>query len=164
MSERWLPVVGFDGFYEVSDSGLVRAIPRLRCLGGIRKPFANKKGHLRIDLYRPGNHKRQYVHRTVLEAFVGPCPIGMEGCHGDGDPSNNRLDNLRWGTPGSNWADARKHGTARVRDTHHWTKLSSMDVAEILALRRAHGLLQREIAGRFGVCQQTISHILRRAA
>lgn len=161
--ERWLPIVGFEGLYEVSDQGRVRAFPRLRSRGGIRKPYANKKGHMRVDLYREGRHKR-YVHRAVLEAFVGPCPDGMEGCHSDGDPSNNHLGNLRWDTQSGNWADARKHGTARIRDTHHWTKLSSMDVAEIIALRSAHGLYQKDIAARFGVCQQTISHILRRAA
>lgn len=51
------------------------------------------------------------VHRLVLEAFVGPCPEGMEGCHGDGDPTNNSLGNLRWDTATSNQLDKVRHGT-----------------------------------------------------
>jgi HNH endonuclease len=39
-----------------------------------------------------------YVHRLVLLAFVGTCPPGLICCHNDGDPSNNRLLNLRWDT------------------------------------------------------------------
>ncbi|QOV97160.1 HNH endonuclease [Rhodococcus pyridinivorans] len=59
------------------------------------------------------------VHRLVLEAFTGPCPDGMVGCHNDGDTTNNRLDNLRWDTPGANNRDKRTHGTDhQVQKTH----------------------------------------------
>lgn len=51
------------------------------------------------------------VHRLVLEAFVGPCPGGCVGCHGNGDTTDNRLVNLRWDTPGANNRDKREHGT-----------------------------------------------------
>jgi len=50
------------------------------------------------------------VHRLVLEAFAGPCPDGMEACHGDGDPTNNRRLNLRWDTRSSNQLDTVRHG------------------------------------------------------
>lgn len=59
------------------------------------------------------------VHRLILEAFVGPCPDGMEARHKDGNPGNNRLDNLAWGTKEENTEDNRKSGaykkTARAR-------------------------------------------------
>ncbi|MGH8035083.1 MAG: HNH endonuclease signature motif containing protein, partial [Lysobacterales bacterium] len=59
------------------------------------------------------------VHRLVLEAFVGPCPDGMVGCHNDGDTRNNRLSNRRWDTPGSNNRDKQVHGTDhQVKKTH----------------------------------------------
>lgn len=44
-------------------------------------------------------------------AFVGPCPDGMEVCHNDGNPENNRVENLRYGTRSDNMRDKRKHGT-----------------------------------------------------
>lgn len=50
------------------------------------------------------------VHRLVLEAFVGPRPDAYQGCHYDGDPTNNRLDNLRWDTASANNKDRVRHG------------------------------------------------------
>lgn len=47
------------------------------------------------------------VHLYVLETFVGPRPEGMQACHGDGDPANNRLSNLRWDTCSNNNLDKR---------------------------------------------------------
>lgn len=165
MTEEWRPVVGYESRYEVSSLGRVRALPGLRHAGGIKTPDKNAKGHLKVDLYSggKGTRRHRYVHRLVLEAFVGPCPDGMEACHGDGAPENNRLSNLRWDTPSANWDDARRHGTARVRDTHHWSKLTSGQVAEIRR-RYAAGERQRALAVEFGVIQQSISYIVRRAA
>jgi DNA-binding CsgD family transcriptional regulator len=51
------------------------------------------------------------VHRVVLEAFIGPCPPGLQCRHLNGNPADNRLDNLCWGTPAQNTEDKRRHGT-----------------------------------------------------
>lgn len=51
------------------------------------------------------------VATLVLTTFCGPRPPGWYACHGDGDPTNSRLDNLAWGTPQSNALDRRRHGT-----------------------------------------------------
>lgn len=126
MKSRWRPVVGYEGFYEVSDLGEVRSLPRCvysKWVGKrrLQKPIPgvllvpgvdNKKGHLRVKLYSNGKRTRQQVHRVVLSAFVGPCPTGMEARHLDGDPSNNSLKNLCWGTAIENWRDRYDHGTA----------------------------------------------------
>ena len=55
------------------------------------------------------------VHRLVLEAFVGPMPEAMETRHLDGNPANNCLDNLRYGTRAENEADKRLHAKPRKR-------------------------------------------------
>lgn len=53
--------------------------------------------------------------RIVLIATIGPRPTpGHECCHWDGDPTNNRLDNLRWGTPEENQADSKRHARERA--------------------------------------------------
>src|SRR5262249_4354731 len=51
----------------------------------------------------------QYVHRLVLEAFVGPCPPGMEARHVNGIKTDNRLVNLQWGTHRQNMRDKATH-------------------------------------------------------
>ena len=54
--------------------------------------------------------KVRRVHHLVLEAFVGPCPVGLEGCHWDDDKDTNHLNNLRWDTHGANMNDAVRNG------------------------------------------------------
>lgn len=107
--ERWLPVPGLDR-YEVSDRGRVRGRR-----GHLLRPSPNQSGHLRMSLYVGGGRRSFLVHQLVLTAFVGPCPPGLECCHGDGDPTNNRLGNLRWDTRPSNMADRRRHTGDRRR-------------------------------------------------
>ncbi|WP_082946294.1 NUMOD4 motif-containing HNH endonuclease [Mycobacterium sp. E1747] len=113
-TEQWRPVLGFEGLYEVSDRGRVRSL----ITGKVVKPHVgNQRGHLRISLKQhAGPYKGLYVHRLVLEAFVEPFRKGMECRHLDGDPTNNRLENLRWGTQSENNLDRVKHGT------HHHTR------------------------------------------
>lgn len=61
--------------------------------------------------YVDGKFRSFAVHRLVLDAFVGPCPEGMEGCHNNGDPWDNRVENLRWDTHRNNMRDSMRHGT-----------------------------------------------------
>src|SRR5260370_19537414 len=125
MIETWKPVVGFEGQYEVSDLGRVRSLDRYKThvqrdslgavitvrrkyKGRILRPGKQNSGHLHVNLGR-GHTVR--VHTLVLEAFVSLAPDGLEGCHGDGVPSNNRLSNLRWDTHQANLAHQYRHGT-----------------------------------------------------
>jgi hypothetical protein len=80
---------------------------------------ANDGGYKRINLSdgqsRKSRKKKQLmVHHLVLRAFVGPCPAGMQTRHLDGNPANNRLDNLCWGTPKENAEDCARHRAARL--------------------------------------------------
>jgi hypothetical protein len=104
MKEIWKDIPGYVGSYQVSDRGRVRGLDRLDVRGrkwkgkilGLRKC---SHGYLRAYLYLNKVSSVIRVHRLVLLTFVGPCPKGMESCHGDGIKSNNCLTNLRWGTP-----------------------------------------------------------------
>ena len=114
-SEIWKPVVGYEGYYEVSDHGRVRSLDRVDTAGRTKKGVIRKavlsRDHMQLALYRDTKMKMKYVHRLVLEAFVGPCPEGMEACHNDGNPSNNHVNNLRWDTQSENMNDRVKHGS-----------------------------------------------------
>lgn len=117
--ERWLPIMGYEGHYEVSDHGRVRSLPRkvLRrdgvaqpIRGRVLKPGGGKR-HQHVNLALNGVHDSQWVHRLVLQAFVGPCPPAGVCCHWDDDPTNNLLSNLRWGTRTDNTLDSVRNGT-----------------------------------------------------
>lgn len=122
-----------------------------------------RKGYYRVALC-PGR-KYRFVHQLVLEAFVGPCPPGMECLHGDGNPGNNRLDNLRWGTKSDNAADAIAHGAHpnNSGERHGMAKLTEADVRAIREEYATGKVSQRAIAIRYGVCQPHIGHIVRKA-
>jgi hypothetical protein len=91
--------------YCVSDEGIVfgkRGTPL--------KPYVgDRAGHLRVDL----GGRRAYVHQLVAEAFIGPRPAGQEVRHLNGDPSDNRVENLAYGTRSQNVLDSVQHGTYR---------------------------------------------------
>ena len=125
--EEWRDVVGYEGYYQVSNIGRVRSLTRTVISRGIHGDFSyvvrgrlmtpgtgSQHGHLGVHLSRNGEKACKFVHRLVLEAFVGPCPAGMVCRHfPDRNPANNRLENLQWGTPLENEADKLVHGTMR---------------------------------------------------
>jgi hypothetical protein len=116
-----------------------------------------RSGYLTVGLCRNGERLTEFVHRLTATAFHGPPPSpGHEVAHGDGDPSNNRAENLRWATRSENAADKIKHGTDNCGERHPCAKLTEADVIEIRR-RCAAGEYQRTVARRFGVSQSTVS-------
>lgn len=105
--EEWRSVVGYEDFYLVSNRGRVQNRKRL---GRFISPTVTKRGYRRVQLHNRGRSKTFAVHRLVLEAFVGPCPEGMETCHRDCNPANNNLSNLRWDTHPENIKDSVRLG------------------------------------------------------
>jgi hypothetical protein len=148
---KWLPVVGYEGLYEVSDTGRVRSIK-----GGAEKLISyGKDGRPFLNLWKQNKQKVVRPHTLVMTAFVGARPNGQECCHNDGDPSNNNLSNLRWDTPTANQADRVKHGTSNRGEQCGTAKLTQAQVDAI----RKDTRLQREIAADYGVLQNNISRI-----
>lgn len=169
LDEQWRPIAELDGMYEVSDLGRVRRIDRLdnagRHLPGRLLAQHLAGGYLAVRVFpeRRDFMVRRLVHRLVLEAFVGPCPAGMEGCHNDGDVNNNRLSNLRWDTRGANAEDRRMHGTMLLGENHPRAKLTEDDVREIRRLVST-GWSDAGVARRFNVDKALVRRIrLRRA-
>jgi hypothetical protein len=105
MAEQWKDIPAHPG-YQASNQGRIRSIDRVvlrsdgnlaLCRGKILKPWPNDKGYLRVHV---GKHR--YVHDLILEAWIGPRPAGMHGCHTDDNNINNRPSNLKWDTPTAN--------------------------------------------------------------
>lgn len=118
--ERWRPVAGYEGLYEVSDQGRVRGVERelISANGQVRRWRArilahdfDRHGYPRIGLHVGGRTKRFLVHHLVLHAFVGSKPDGMEVRHLNDVRSDNRLANLVYGTRSQNMFDAIRNGS-----------------------------------------------------
>jgi len=163
IAENWLPVVGHEGKYEVSDAGRIRSLPRKRWQGKVYclvngtelKPGRCKSGHTTVSICGVS----AYVHRMVLEAFVGECPPGMECCHWDGRPSNNRLDNLRWDTRKSNRADQLRHGTLPRGEKNAHAKVTEAQISQIRDLCERSDLTRKEVGRMYGISGKSVSDI-----
>lgn len=97
-----------------------------------------RNGYLSVQIRAEGEAargKRRLVHRLILEAFAGPCPIGMECCHKDHDRSNNRASNLRWGTSRQNVQERMARPSHQRGEAKAKAKLKESDVREILRSR-----------------------------
>jgi len=124
------------------------------------KPIIEANGYLRVNLNNANNSKLYLVHRLVLEAFLGPCPEGMQACHNNGVRANNFAKNLRWDTPKNNQADRIKHGTAiySCGENVKVSKLKACEVTEIRRLRNC-GIKIKLLGKMFKISISNISQI-----
>lgn len=123
--ENWKDVPGQEGSYQVSDLGQVRSVTHditqasrsgtlfVRTIRGrVLRPGRTASGHLSVVVTRAVGSAT--VHSLVMLAFRGPPPRGLEVRHLDGDPANNRLTNLEYGTRAENLIDLAYHGQRKV--------------------------------------------------
>lgn len=157
-TERWLPVAGFEGFYSVSSHGRVRSEARVvqyengkrqSVRQRIMSPAVKRSGHLSVMLYGADKKRqRRHVHRMVLIAFGDPQPSPLHECaHNDGDPSNNRIGNLRWDTRSGNHQDKVVHGTHNRGERH---PLCTIPDATVRAIRESKAK-PADIAAAYGI-------------
>lgn len=162
--EIWKDIKGYEGRYQVSNLGRVKSLERyVKCgTNGNGKKKVNEKilkagaycktGHVSVVLGRGGNG--QPVHSLVAKAFIGERPEKHNVCHNDGNPKNNKLENLRYDTRSNNNIDVFKHGR-----TMGASKLSLDEVKEIKKLLARGHMTQSAIAQQFEVSASTLSKI-----
>lgn len=111
---EWRPIPGYEGHYEASSDGRIKRVFESRMgpkAGHIRSGTLHQNGYLELGLQRDGITKQFGVHRLVAMAFHGMPAAGEQARHMDGDSTNNRAANLRWGTTSDNTLDQVRHGT-----------------------------------------------------
>jgi hypothetical protein len=118
----WKDVVGYCGFYQVSNTGKVRSVDRIitDSLGRTRKmkgkeltPSFDSNGYFMISLSR-GCSKSRLVHQLVCESFLGSRPEGKEVLHGPAGCRDNTISNLRYGSKSQNAKDRVRDGTQHL--------------------------------------------------
>lgn len=88
MQEVWKDIKGYEGLYQISNTGKVKGLKRNKVL----KPILQRSGYYYVDLQR----KRRLVHRLVAEAFIDNPDNLPEVNHKDEDKVNNSVENLEW--------------------------------------------------------------------
>jgi hypothetical protein len=134
------PIPGFPG-YLANRLGIIFSVKTRDRLARPLNLHQNDKGYLRVFLRLNKCTSRRYVHRLILETFVGPCPLGMECLHGPGGKLDNSIGNLRWGTPIENRLDWNSNGNG---------KLGPADIPAIRVMRPA------DAARKYGISRQHV--------
>lgn len=160
-SEEWRPVLGWEEFYEVSSLGRVRSLLRAwgsdKPYGGKQvKPILGSRRYLVVNLTNRGKRQQIFVHKLVLEAFVGPRPEGAVSCHGLGGPLDNSTKNLRWDTQKANMEDKIEHGTRQFGERIGNAKLTDSAVTTI----RREKLSVREVMTAFGISKTNARRVI----
>lgn len=154
----WKNIPGYENFYQISDTTLVKRLKSKGCLKErIIKPHKKKDGYLYIGLQKNGKRKTFAVHKLMLKSFIGPCPNGLESCHNNGNKEDNAINNLRYDTPSNNSKDKIKHGTFVCNLKR---KLNKEIVIEIRKLWKEGNLTQRQIAKQFNINRGTVWQIV----
>lgn len=129
----WKEIEGYDGYYEVSDTGLVRSLDRhviertgkragqIRLLRGslmkqtISTAHGTPDGYPVVSLHKNGKSRVIPVHSLVAKAFL-PNPHNLPTInHKNGEKCDNRVENLEWASYSENNTHALQHGLRRPR-------------------------------------------------
>lgn len=164
--ELWLPVVDFEGSYEVSGMARVRSLDRLVRssrrsaqqikFGRVLAQTVDTNGYFSVRLSLDGRSTSRQVHALVAEAFIGPRPPGQQVRHGPAGKLDNRPSNLRYGTPAENMRDKRRDGTHCEGTSLPQAKLTEAIVRECRRRYAAGGIAYAALAAEFGVTKQAM--------
>ena len=164
-NERWLPVVGYEGWYDISSLGRVRRIRRGvgTFVGRILKTKIDMKGYCFVGLSVNGETTYHRCHRMVMAAFSGPCPDDKQVNHLDGIKTHNSTDNLEYVTPSENSLHAFRTGLKTVShgimlgEENGAAKLCTDDVIEMRKLFGSKPLIA--IARQFNISPRQAGRI-----
>jgi hypothetical protein len=168
--EVFIPIIGYEGLYEVSDLGNVKALENIRFhyLSGTQtikekllKP-SPRGGYLLVKLTKNGIIKTLSVHRLVAIAFIKNPNNLPEVNHKDTIKSNNKLSNLEWCNGEYNRNHAAEMGrTIILKGEQHGN--SKLTTEKVLNIRTQYDPKKRngtKIANIFGISKGCLHDVI----
>ncbi len=162
--EKWIPVLGYEDRYVVSDMGRIKSLGTYRPSdkNKVLKLWKTKKGYLGVSLRCKGIRKSFMIHQLVMRAFVGFPENGLQVAHNNGIPNDNKLSNLRYVTPKENMEDRRRHGRTARGSRSGGAKLDEAVVKTLLKIKNLNSeLTTSELAHLACVHRETIENIFK---
>ena len=115
-------MLGYEGYYEVSDLGRVRSLHSGRRRHGSILVPRKRHGDRLVMLCVDGVTRTRPIHQLVCEAFHGPRPVGHVTRHLNSVRHDNRPENLAWGTHADNSEDRRRSGYKQAARKELWNR------------------------------------------
>lgn len=165
---EWKDIEGFEGLYQVSNYGDVRSLDRYvngphgdRLMKGrILKPISDGRGRIQIVLSKESIGYRFKIHRLVATYFLENTLNLPEVNHIDGDPLNNKLENLEWVDRKSNVTHAVNNNLYPQGERHYKSRITDKDVLEIRKIYSEGGITQESLAKTFNVSRGLIKDVV----
>ena len=159
--ERWRKAVGYEGWYDVSDWGRVKRVKAASGtqVGRILKTPIDDHGYQQVNLYKNGKNHSVKVQRLVTDAFIGPCPEGLQRNHIDGDKTNNHVENLEYVTTRENLRHARMTGLMAVRGEDNGSSKLTEEKVHDIRRRLLNKEQHKSIADSLGVSVSAINAV-----
>ena len=179
--EKYLPILGYEGLYEVSNYGNIRSLDKLQDFplftsGGTKKQeiisrlvkgkqmkttLANN-GYLVVGLYKDKKPYQKLVHRLVAETFIENPDNKLTVNHIDSNKQNNMVDNLEWATQKENVMHCIKKGVKCTMCKSKYCNNTKIDKEKILAAieYRNQNMTYEKIGELLGENRKTISNII----
>lgn len=171
IKEIWKLIKGYEGLYEVSNLGRIKALEKRvdkgKCHRAWKEHFLkygiDNNGYFRTNLSKNGKNKTVKVHRIVAQTFIENPYNKKTVNHIDGNKQNNNITNLEWATQNENMKHACENKLKLLNGEHNpAAKLSYEDVCFIrnnyIARDKLYGTVA--LAKRFGVHRKTISRVI----
>lgn len=174
MEEIWLPIQGFEGYYEISNLGRVKSLSRLSWNGKvfftlkekILRPRKDGIGYCKVSLYEDHHYIDKKIHCLVAIYFIPNPENKPEVNHIDGNKLNNCVENLEWVTPKENIRHAHimglMHSNVLKGENHYFSKLTEKQVLQIRELYIPKVMSAGKLAKLFNISKSTIKDILKR--
>ena len=160
MIEEWRDIRGYEGLYQISNTGLVKSLHSTKTI--ILVEYKDRDGYSLVGLHKGGSQTTFRVHRLVATHFIPNVNNKPTVNHIDGNKSNNSLTNLNWMTDREQYIHAKSTGLRNdVGESNPSARLNDISVKEIVNLLKNTNYTQVEIASMFGVKRKAISEICR---
>ncbi len=157
--EWWKPVVGFEGYYEVSNVGNVCRVKPYKSVTPFQpvRKWPHWDGRLFCVLSGGGNRKTYKVHKMMVDAFLGGTPEGFTVHHEDDCYTSNRLSNFRFLSAIDNWRDGYLTGLMKRGDKHRNARITEAQALEILALNGKMSL--KRVSKKYGISTTAVAYL-----
>jgi hypothetical protein len=167
MEEIWKDVVGYEGYYQVSNFGRIKSVDRIvnhisgrkRVKGLIMTPKNAGCGYLKVDLSKNNKYKAEYVHRLVLKHFKGEDKLKPEVNHKNGNKTDNRLDNLEWVDSSENKNHAILTGLRKIQMGQYASASKISDIDAYMIKYNLDFIVNKKVAEIYNIDVQIVRSI-----